>query len=70
MDGRQVLILTGVNEREGLPDAFEPSVPAAIGSEFDDLGQFERHAIDVDGMDVEQAAAAVSARLADGTLDL
>lgn len=59
-----------VHEREGNPEAFEPGVLAAIGSEFDDLGEFERHAIDVAGMDAEQAAAAVSARLADGTLAL
>jgi hypothetical protein len=59
-----------VHEREGDPDLFEPSVLAAISSEFDDLGEFERHAIDVAGMDVEGAAAAVSTRLADGTFDL
>jgi predicted kinase len=59
-----------VHEREGDPDLLEPSVLAAISSEFDDLGEFERHAIDVAGMDAEQAAAAISARLADGTLDL
>jgi len=33
-------------------------------------GEFERHAIDVDGMDAERAAAVVSSRLAAGTLDL
>ncbi len=59
-----------VHEREGNPEAFEPGVLAAIGSEFDDLGEFEPHAIDVAGMDADQAAAAVSARLADGTLEL
>lgn len=59
-----------VHEREGDPDLFEPSALAAISSEFDDLGEFEPHAIDVAGMDAEQAAAAVSARLADGTLAL
>lgn len=59
-----------VREREGDPDLFQPRVLAAISSEFDDLGEFERHAIDVDGMDAERAAAAVSSRLAEGTLDL
>jgi len=59
-----------VHGREGNPDLFEPSVLAAISSEFDDLGPFERHAIDVAGMDAEQAATAVSTRLADGSLDL
>jgi predicted kinase len=59
-----------VHEREGDPDLFEPGVLAAISSEFDDLGAFERHAIDVSEMDAEQAAAAVAARLADGSLDL
>jgi len=59
-----------VHEREGNPEAFEPGVLAAISSEFDDLGEFERHAIDVSEMDAEQAASAISARLAEGTLDL
>jgi predicted kinase len=59
-----------VHEREGDPDLFEPHVLAAISSEFDDLGEFERHAIDVAGMNAEQAAAALSTRLDDGTLDL
>ncbi|HET9198857.1 MAG TPA: AAA family ATPase [Solirubrobacterales bacterium] len=59
-----------VHEREGGPDLFEPSVLAAINSEFDDLGEFERNAIDVSGVDAERAAAAVSARLADGSLGL
>jgi predicted kinase len=59
-----------VHEREGDLDLFEPGVLAAISSEFDDLEAFERHAIDVAGMDSEEAAAAVAARLADGSLDL
>jgi predicted kinase len=59
-----------VQGREGIPDAFEPQVLGAISSEFDDLEAFERHAVDVSGMDPGQAAAAVSARLAAGTLDL
>ena len=58
-----------VEEREG-PGVFDPQVLAAIASEFDDLGEFERHAIDVCGMSAEQAAAAVNARLDDGSLDL
>ena len=59
-----------VREREGDPDLFQPRVLAAIGAEFDDLGEFEPHAIDVDGMDADEAAAAVSSRLGDGDLDL
>lgn len=59
-----------VHVREGDPDLFEPSVLAAISSEFDDLGEFERHAINVDGMDAEEAAAAVATRLAEGDLAL
>jgi len=59
-----------VHEREGDPDLLEPGVLAAIAAEFDDLGEFERHAIDVDGMGAEQAAATVAARLAAGELDL
>jgi len=59
-----------VRGREGDPDLFEPGALAAIGAEFDDLGEFERHAIDVAGMDAEQAAAALAARLDAGELDL
>lgn len=59
-----------VHVREGDPDLFEPSALAAIGSEFDDLGEFEPHAIDVAGMDAEQATAALSTRLTEGTLAL
>lgn len=59
-----------VGEREGAPDLLEPSVLSAISSEFDGLGEFERHAIDVAGVDAEQAAAAVSARLEGGDLAL
>jgi predicted kinase len=59
-----------VQEREGNPDLPATGALARIGSEFDDLGEFERHAIDVAGMDAEQAATAVSTRLAEGSLDL
>ena len=59
-----------VCEREGSPDVFDPDVLAAICSEFDDLGDFERHAIEVGGMGPEQAAAAVSARFVAGDLAL
>jgi predicted kinase len=58
-----------VEEREG-PGVFDPQALAAIASEFDDLGEFERHAIDVSAMDAGEAAAAVSARLGDGGLNL
>jgi predicted kinase len=57
-----------VHGREGDPEIFEPNVLAAISAEFDDLGEFEPHAIDVAGMDAEQAAAAVSARMEEGSL--
>ena len=59
-----------VHRREGDPDLFEPGVLAAISSEFDDLGEYERHAIDVAGMDAEQTAAVVTTRLAEGDLAL
>lgn len=59
-----------VHTREGDPDLFEPGVLAAISAEFDDLGEFERHAIDVAEMDAEQAAAAVAVRLEEGDLAL
>jgi predicted kinase len=59
-----------VREREGDPDLLEPGVLAAISSEFEDLGEFERHAIDVSEMDAEQAATVVAARLAEGDLAL
>ena len=59
-----------VHQREGDPDLFEPEALAAISAEFDDLGEFERHAIDVGGMDAEQTAAAVATRLVEGDLAL
>jgi predicted kinase len=58
------------HEREGDPSLMEPGILDGIGAEFDDLGEFERHAIDVAGMDAEQTAATLSARLAEGALDL
>ncbi len=57
-----------VQERD--PDQFEESMLAAICSEFDDLEAYEHHAIDVGGMDAEQAVAAVSIRFAEGCLEL
>ena len=62
--------LARVQEREGDPDLLAPSVLAGICSEFDDLGEFERHVIDVAGMNAEQSSAALAARHADGGLDL
>jgi broad-specificity NMP kinase len=59
-----------VQKREGDPDLFEPAVLAAISSEFDDLDEFERHAVNVGGMDSEEAATAVATRLAEGDLAL
>lgn len=59
-----------VHTREGDPDLFEPAALAAISSEFDDLGEFEHHGIDIAGMDAEQAAAAVAARVERGDLAL
>jgi len=59
-----------VHKREGTPDAFAPQVLGAISSEFDDLEEFERHAVDVSGMDPEEAAATVAARIVDGSLTL
>jgi predicted kinase len=59
-----------VHEREGDPTIFEPSILVAIGSEFEDLGEFEGHAIDIAAMDAERSAAAVAARLEEGTLAL
>lgn len=59
-----------VQEREGNPEAYAPEMLAGLCSEFDDLEAFERHAIDVAGMDAEQAAAAVAARLDGGDLAL
>lgn len=59
-----------VGEREGVPDAYAPDTLAALCSEFDDLEAFEQHAIDVAGLDAEEAAAAVAARLDEGDLAL
>ena len=57
-------------EREGSPDLLDPEIVAGIGAEFDDLGELERCAVDVAGLGAEQAADALAARLAVGTLDL
>lgn len=59
-----------VQEREGNPDAYAPDMLARLCSEFDDLGEFERHAIDVEGLDAEGAADAVATRLEGGDLAL
>lgn len=59
-----------VQEREGDPDAYAPDMLAALCAEFDDLEAFERHAIDVTGLDTDQTAAAVAARLEAGELAL
>ncbi|HEU4737551.1 MAG TPA: AAA family ATPase [Solirubrobacterales bacterium] len=59
-----------VLEREGHPDAYAPDMLAALCAEFDDLEGFERHAIDVSGLDTDQAAAAVATRLEAGDLAL
>jgi len=56
--------------REGSPDLLDPKIVAGIGAEFDELGEFERCAVEVDGMGSEQAADALAARLAAGELDL
>jgi len=57
-------------EREGGPDLLDPEIVAAIGSEFDTLGEFERHAVSVEGMGAEEAAASVERARADGSLGL
>lgn len=59
-----------VVEREGSPDLLAPEVVAAIGSEFDELGDLERCAIEVGGMSAEQAAAALARQRAAGSLGL
>lgn len=59
-----------VQKREGDPDLYDPAMLGRICSEFDDLEAFEPHAIDVAGMDSEQAAAAIAARLHGGDLAL
>lgn len=66
----EVLLGNMGKKREGDPELFESGALAAIGSEFGDLGEFERHAITVAEMDPEQATVAVAARLKDGALDL
>lgn len=57
-------------EREGSPDLLDPKIVAAIGTEFDELGEFERCAVEVEGMGAEQAAEAVARRRAGGSLGL
>lgn len=66
----QAVCLGRVREREGDTDLLEPDVLARIAAEFDDLGEFERCAIDVSGMTAEQVADAIEERRAAGALRL
>lgn len=56
-------------ERECLPFA-KSDVIERLWRSFDDLGPFERNAIDLDGEDAEQAADAVARRHAEGLLEI
>jgi predicted kinase len=55
-----------VREREGLSG--EPEAIAQLWGEFADLGSLERHVIDVEGLNPEQAADAIELLLAAGSL--
>ncbi len=58
-----------VDEREGGPLA-DPEVVSQLWSQFADLGELERHLVDVADLDPERAADAVVAQLGDGSLIL
>lgn len=58
-----------VDAREGGPLA-DPEVITRLWSDFADLGELERHVVDVTDKNPEQAADAVARRLDDGTLTL
>lgn len=55
-----------VRGREGVP--LEPGAVEQLCRSFADLGELERHAIELDGEGPEQAADLVSRRLAGGEL--
>ncbi|MGV1047834.1 MAG: AAA family ATPase [Solirubrobacterales bacterium] len=58
-----------VDAREGGPLA-DPGVIQRLWTDFADLGELERHVVDVTDQNPEQAAAAIARRLDDGTLTL
>jgi adenylate kinase family enzyme len=48
----------------------EPAAMEGIWSQFEDLGEYERHALAVEGMDLEEVADTLARRLRDGELTL
>jgi predicted kinase len=56
-----------VQSREGLPPV-DSSAIAQLWESFSDLGELERHVIDVDGKEPREAADLVAAHLTDGQL--
>jgi predicted kinase len=55
-----------VGQREQVPSA-EPEVASNLWSQFEDLGEFERHALGVEGMRPEEIADAVERLLKERT---
>jgi predicted kinase len=55
-----------VDAREG-PVPSEPEVVAKVWAQFEDLGEFEGHALEVEGKDPDEVAAAVEGILAAGS---
>lgn len=66
----QPVCLGRVEARERNRDLLDPDVLARIAAEFDDLGEFERCAFEVDGMGPEQVADAIEERWVAGDLRL
>jgi predicted kinase len=58
-----------VDQREG-GSLSDPAVIGQLWSEFAELGELERHAVDVTGKNPEEVADSIESRLGDGTLTL
>jgi len=59
-----------VRGREGASELAEPEVIGRLWRGFADLGERERHALDLEGRSPEEAASLLERRLADGSLEI
>lgn len=62
--------LSRVRDREGASELADPEVIGRLWRGFADLGSRERHALDLEGRNPEEAAGLLERRLAEGSLEL